>query len=339
MNGPLNTSTDSAIRATTNSRTGILTRTGQRSLYQPIVHRNRSKSNKVATGGTGASESNAPAELARLLGHYDHLSAHIDSASDDSDLNVKTEPEAEQEKPKVKAKGPSLKKDKSGQPFDFKLIKILIKKSGNEKEQREVFLDREWVQTDNTIPHFANVIKNVDKNEGVEITMNCNADAFNWIIAFVKISTDNKGQSEDRIEELLYTKMDEITYENCLNILVTAYFLQLHWVYQKVWDYFFARNFSEVINSCKISLTNINQAIVKDIADRIPDISLELMQERKDKFISNVYKSRIDQKIIAANVPLFYCGACKKLLTRDQASLITCVQREDNPLIEEQPES
>jgi hypothetical protein len=50
-------------------------------------------------------------------------------------------------------------------------------------------LDRAWVQKDNTIPHFANVIKNVDKNEGVEITMNCNSGAFHWIIEFVKIKT------------------------------------------------------------------------------------------------------------------------------------------------------
>jgi hypothetical protein len=64
----------------------------------------------------------------------------------------------------------------------------LIKKS-NEKECKEVLLERDWVIKNNTIPHFANVIKNVDKNEGVEITMNCNASAFDWIIEFVKIKT------------------------------------------------------------------------------------------------------------------------------------------------------
>ena len=53
-----------------------------------------------------------------------------------------------------------------------------------------MFIDRAWVQKNNNIPHFSNVIKNVDKNEGVEITMNCNSDAFKWIIDFVKIKTD-----------------------------------------------------------------------------------------------------------------------------------------------------
>lgn len=147
--------------------------------------------------------------------------------------------------------------------------------------------------------------------------MNCNADAFNWIVDFVKV----KSKGDDRLDELqrsrgfisviaegeikeatendLYDKMDGIDNHNCLNILVTAYFLQLGWVYNKVWDYYFSRNFSEVVNSCKISLSNINQAIVRDIAERIPEIQLEKLEERKDKFISNIYKARIDQKIIA----------------------------------------
>jgi hypothetical protein len=42
----------------------------------------------------------------------------------------------------------------------------------------------------------------VDENEGVEITMNCNLQAFLWIIDFVKIKTT----SVDKIENLLQVK-------------------------------------------------------------------------------------------------------------------------------------
>ena len=80
---------------------------------------------------------------------------------------------------------------------------------------------------------------------------------------------------QDETDTSLYDKLDEVNSENCLNIMVTAYFLQLSWVYTKVWDYFFYRNFHDIINECKISLSNINQAIVRDIANRIGDISLE----------------------------------------------------------------
>ena len=143
--------------------------------------------------------------------------------------------------------------------------------------------------------------------------MNCNAGSFTWIMDFVKIKTDGdetiedmKANSDypsltalekvnDETDTAIYDKLDEINNENCLNIMVTASFLQLSWVYNKVWDYYFCRNFHEVINECKISLTNINIAIVRDIANRINDESLELLNERKDKFISNVYKARIEQ--------------------------------------------
>jgi hypothetical protein len=54
------------------------------------------------------------------------------------------------------------------------------------------------VQKNNNVPHFANVIKNVDANEGVEITMNCNPEAFAWIMDFVKIKTDG----DDSISEM-----------------------------------------------------------------------------------------------------------------------------------------
>ena len=213
-----------------------------------------------------------------------------------------------------------------GQPFDFKFIKVVVKKSNSEKEGKDIYIERDWVQKNNNIPHFANVIKSVSETEGVEITMNCNIDAFNWILAFVKIKTthddkmENAGVKEsvrmaDELDSGLYDKMDEISNENCLNVLVTSYFLQLTWVYEKVWKYYFARNFSEVINSCKISLTNVNPAIVKDIAVRISELQLEELEERKDKFISNVYKCRIEQRM--STQKLYWCSICEKILTKE----------------------
>ena len=89
-------------------------------------------------------------------------------------------------------------------------------------------------------------------------------------------------------------KLAEVNNENCLNIIVTSYFLQLGWVYTKVWEGYFKNNFSDVINNCKISLSSINPIIVNEIGTKMAEIQLENMIERKDKFISNVYKARID---------------------------------------------
>lgn len=42
----------------------------------------------------------------------------------------------------------------------------------------------------------------------------------------------------------------------------------------------------------------MNPCIVRDIAARISEASLENLTERKDKFISNVYKLRIDAMVL-----------------------------------------
>jgi hypothetical protein len=60
------------------------------------------------------------------------------------------------------------------------------------------------------IPHFANVIKTVGPNEGVEITMNCNQEAFDWIIEITKIKSNFS-------EEKDYEPMSEISIKTNLN--------------------------------------------------------------------------------------------------------------------------
>lgn len=72
--------------------------------------------------------------------------------------------------------------------------------------------------------------------------------------------------------------------ENCLNKLVTSHFLQIMWVYEEIWSRYFKKNFSDVINKCKISLSNLNSQITKHIAQRVSDLQLEHVIERKDKF-------------------------------------------------------
>jgi len=74
------------------------------------------------------------------------------------------------------------------------------------------------------------------------------------------------------------------------------------WLYERIWEEYFQHNFPFIINACKIALSNLNASITKDIATRISDEQLELVGERKDKFISNVYKIRIEQKLLGGKL-------------------------------------
>ena len=82
-----------------------------------------------------------------------------------------------------------------------------------------------------------------------------------------------------------------------------------------MWDYYFARNFVEIINDAKISLSNINPKLNIDIGTKISETQLEQLKERKDKLISNVYKARLEELVINKNINVYYCNRCKRLMT------------------------
>lgn len=195
--------------------------------------------------------------------------------------------------------------------------------------------------------------------------MNCNPDAFNWIISILKIQSSyedlieqaQKDTSSSRDFNAIKKKyldqcqheeaehMRHITTYNCLNVIVTCFFLKTTWIYEKLWNEFFQYNFSEVVNNCKISLTNINQGIIKDMATRVSEQSLENLNERKDKLISKLYQERTEIRILGKNEgeakaaatqdeqfaseqdrSLYWCDVCKRLLTEQQAQNISCTE-------------
>ena len=122
-------------------------------------------------------------------------------------------------------------------PFDFNLVKVVIKK-GNQGEDKEILLDKKW--TYENIRHFRPVIEGVTNDEGIEITLTCNLEAFQFIVEFLKTT---EFSPRERLVE-------KVTYENCLNILVTADFLKLENVYDHIWYDYFKENFVNVIDNC-----------------------------------------------------------------------------------------
>ena len=103
-------------------------------------------------------------------------------------------------------------KDGKGEEFNFKYVKIQLKQ-GN-AEPQDVMLERDWLKShgNKAIPHFSQVVQQIKETEGVEITMNCNAEAFLWIISLVKIKTGyyNKYGSEEERAIYGHVKDDEL---------------------------------------------------------------------------------------------------------------------------------
>ena len=102
---------------------------------------------------------------------------------------------------------------------------------------------------------------------------------------------------------------------NILNILVTADFLKLENVYEMAWNDYFVPNFNTTIDQCKLDLTTISPRVTNDVADRIPLESLLNLKDRSDKFISNIFRHRIDTML--ASVQFFQCKVCHRILTKE----------------------
>lgn len=134
-------------------------------------------------------------------------------------------------------------------------------------------------------------------------------------------------------------------------MLVTSYFLEVHWIYEKIMLGFLIREFCDVVNSCKISLSSVNEVLLYHFAMLMTDQQLASLKERKikgDKFITNVYRLRIEHLILRKQPPsctkkfpeiekaikfklengghtLQWCTICKNLMTKKQSENIQCL--------------
>lgn len=112
--------------------------------------------------------------------------------------------------------------------------------------------------------------------------------------------------SHDEIEQKLAEKFSEINVQNCLNKLVTSFFLEIDWIYTEIFVNYLLKEFTEVINNCKISLNSLNDIILYHFSVLVRDQQLASLIERKikgDKFISNIYRSRIDHLMLKKMAP------------------------------------
>jgi hypothetical protein len=117
-------------------------------------------------------------------------------------------------------------------------VKLKLKSGSSETIEKEIILNKAWLREH--IPHIAKVISDVKDDEGVEITINCNVESFEWIISYLKSKSD-----EEQIE-----LCQMINETNCLNLIVSTCFLGLDDLYHKIWRLYFHENFLSIINNC-----------------------------------------------------------------------------------------
>lgn len=60
------------------------------------------------------------------------------------------------------------------------------------------------------------------------------------------------------------------------------------------WRDYFLPKFNSIIDECQLDLTTISPRVTQDVAERMPLKNLLLLRDRQDKFVSNVFRHRID---------------------------------------------
>ena len=93
------------------------------------------------------------------------------------------------------------------------MIKVIIKR-GSDEIRDKIMLDRNWAREH--IAHFRPVIDNVAADEGIEITLTCNLEAFRFSIDYLQADEDGR----DRL-------VQSIPLTTVINVLVTTDFLRL----------------------------------------------------------------------------------------------------------------
>eukprot|EP00347_Sterkiella_histriomuscorum_P000040 403377412 len=191
--------------------------------------------------------------------------------------------------------------------FNPTQVKLKLKTAPSEPITHEVSLNKNWLKEQ--IPHIAKVIKDVKEDEGVEITINCNIEAFSMIIEYL--------QSND-----LEIFISKVTDENCLNLVVSSLFLGLEDLYQKLWRMYFSENFIIIINKCTLNLKNISQKILEDITKYIEIREIAQLKDRKDKFVSQIYRA-FCENIIKTN-EIQACKKCYSITSKQNFKKTLC---------------
>lgn len=93
-------------------------------------------------------------------------------------------------------------------------------------------------------------------------------------------------------------------------------------LYGEIWDEFFYKNLVDIVTCCKVSLSNLSPAILEDIAKRVDFHIIDQIPERKDKFISNVYRQKVENLLDSEQA--YKCSLCNKVVAEKNIYKLSC---------------
>ena len=150
--------------------------------------------------------------------------------------------------------------------------------------------------------------------EEVDISVHCDVEIFDWLMRYVKRSTNLIDQSE----------VPKLESNNVVSILISSDFLKMDSLVEECVA-FFHKNMSAVL-STPCNMNCINKQLCARIASKFDHNELEQVRDRKDKFKSKLFKHLIERlfKQPEEEPVLMRCGKCNRVMTREQRRKLKC---------------
>jgi len=152
--------------------------------------------------------------------------------------------------------------------------------------------------------------------EEVDISVHCDVEIFDWLMRYVKRSTNLINKSE----------IPTLESNNVVSILISSDFLKMDSLVQECVA-FFHKNMSAIL-STPCNMNCINDQLCSKIASKFNHNELELVKDRKDKFKNKLFCNKIEGlfKVNSSqkDLLLFKCSKCNKVMTHEQCYKLNC---------------
>ena len=150
--------------------------------------------------------------------------------------------------------------------------------------------------------------------EEVDISVHCDVEIFDWLMRYVKRSTNLIDKSE----------IPKLEANNVVSILISSDFLKMESLVEECVA-FFHKNMSAVL-STPCNMNCINEQLCAKIAGKFDHNELEQVRDRKDKFKSKLFKHLIERlfKQPEEELVLMRCGKCNRVMTKEQLCKLKC---------------
>lgn len=154
--------------------------------------------------------------------------------------------------------------------------------------------------------YFESHLAGATRNEDVEISVHCDVNVFEWLVAYM--------EDQSKVETL-----DENTV---VSILISSEFLQMGALVDRCLEYM-KKSINQVVR-LPFDLRCLSNELVRRLAALLTDDELDLIRDKRDRLLSRLFAHKLEELLSDADNELHLCVYCRALFTATQRECTVC---------------